>query len=132
MNTASGDSARAGGKRRRVDASTLRIIKTIPRGKSGAKRHTHLYGDTLVCVRHRYDPTTHMRHVTVELVVEAWPIITRPGTIVAVRLKKSHQEQRRQLIDHGAEWDPAQLVWRMTYRTAEAFGMLNHIVPKAK
>jgi len=39
-------------------------------GQKGTKRLLDIYGDSLVCVRYRYDTATRMRFKTVELIVE--------------------------------------------------------------
>ena len=43
---------------------------SIKPGQKGTKRLCEKYGDSLVCVRYRYDETNKKRYKTVELVIE--------------------------------------------------------------
>lgn len=111
------------------DISTLRVAKTIGRTQNGAKRHSLRYGHDLVCVRHRLDPVSHVRYVTVELVVETLPMALRDTTEVAIRLRHTEQETRALLMSCNAHWDPERKVWRMPRSVARTLRMLHRIVP---
>ena len=112
-----------------VDASTLRIAKTIGRGREGAKRHTLIHGDDLVCVRHRIDPRANLRYVTVELVAEVVPIVSRDNREVAVKIGPLDKTTRVLLLACGATWDPTTKVWRMPRSVARTLRLLRQIVP---
>ena len=75
--------------------SDLRVSKRIAPGRDGAKRFALRYGDQLVCVRHRIDPTGDTRYTTVELLVETTPVVRAGDRLVALRLR-----QVRSQTDH--------------------------------
>ena len=111
------------------DLAALRVIKTIRPGQDGAKRHTLKHGDALVCVRHRSEPASNTRVVTVELVVESWPIAARDNKQVTVRLGPAEKSTRALLLALDAKWDPTERVWRMPRNVARTLRLLSKIVP---
>lgn len=112
-----------------VDVATLRVAKTIRSGQHGAKRHASTHGADLVCVRHRIDPRSNTRYVTVELVVEVLPVASRDNQEVAVRLAPTQRTTRALLLSCGAVWDQQQRVWRMSRSVARTLRVLHQVVP---
>jgi len=109
--------------------STLRIAKTIGRGQIGAKRQTLQHGDELVCVRHRIDPRTNTRYVTVELISEWLPVVSRDNRQVAVRIGALDKPTRILLLSYGATWDPTRRLWLMPRSVARTLRLLHQIIP---
>jgi hypothetical protein len=111
-----------------VRVCDLRVIKTIARARDGAKRQTLVHGDRLVCVRHRIDPRTQSRYVTVELVSEVLPIRSLDNREVSVRIGPADKRMRVLLLSFGAAWDSSNQVWRMPRGLARTLRLLDKIV----
>ena len=47
----------------------MEIHKILQPGQPGTKKYVRQYGESLVCVKYRYDPATKKRYKTVELIV---------------------------------------------------------------
>ncbi|MBL8345313.1 MAG: hypothetical protein JNN03_07720 [Rubrivivax sp.] len=107
------------------------MAKRISPDRDGAKMQSRKHGDKLVCVRHRIDPCTNVRYVTVELVVDAIPIVSRVNEQVTVRIGPSQKTLRADLLAFGARWDNKAKVWRMPRSVARTLRLLRHIVPRS-
>ena len=88
-------------------------------GQKGTRRLMEKYGDSLLCVRYRYDEKRGLRLKTVEIIVEA-----KPGTlsfryrytdIVAVMVPYNAKALREQLKAVGGRWNPEEKLWRVPY-----------------
>lgn len=108
--------------------ATLRVAKTLLAGRPGTRRWVLQHGANLVCVRHRIDPRSNMRHVTVELVAETLPIQSRDNTEVCVRLPPGDKATRQALLAFGAQWHPQTRVWRMPRSVARTLRLLKLVV----
>lgn len=91
----------------------LKEMKTqthLKPGQKGTKRLVEMYGDSLLCVRYRFDEKRGVRLKTVELVVEEK--IVRPGTrhrdddSVAVIVAYNEKALRDRLKAAGGRWIP--------------------------
>ncbi len=107
-----------------------RVVKKFSPGQPGARKLARRHGAALVCVRYRHNPDGTVRYTTVELVVEETPIVHRkaPGQHLAVRLHSQDAEQRRQLIAHGAQWDPGLRAWWTTRSVVKRLRLLKQVV----
>ena len=114
-------------------------LKLAP-GLRGTKKMERKYGDSLVCVRYRYDQAAKKRYKTVELVeVEVdWnpeahqsrarsPIPT-PSDKFGVRVFYDETELRSKVKQVGGIWRPKQKVWELTYAQICALGLESRIV----
>ena len=89
-------------------------------GKPGTKRLTEKYGDSLLCIRFKYDEVSRQRLKTVELIVEKtkW---TPPqprydsDTLVPLRIEVSELQARSQAKAAGGRWDPEKRIWFVKY-----------------
>ncbi|TWO69814.1 hypothetical protein FN976_18530 [Caenimonas sedimenti] len=104
-------------------ASQYKVIKTMAPSRHGALKLAERFGQKLVCVRHRVDPTGTTRLTTVELVVERTPIHRRSDTVVTVRIGFGDRASRAAAIAAGATWDRDAKVWRMPLRVARALNL---------
>ncbi len=98
----------------------LKNMKTqthLKPGQKGTKRLVAEYGQSLVCVRYRYDKVRRVRLKTIEIIVEekAWPLAPEhgDGNIVALRVAYAEKALRTKLKAIGAKWDPVEKVWRV-------------------
>lgn len=107
----------------------LRVIKKIAPDQRGAKTLTSQYGDQLVCVRHRIDPTGTLRLTTVELIVAQQKISPRPSPQVDVEVQYQERALQARLKAAGGRWDPIRRKWRIRRATAIALGLKQRILP---
>jgi hypothetical protein len=88
-------------------------------GQKGTKGLVERFGDSLLCVRYRYDEIRKVRLKTVEIVVEekAWEPSSRfkDEDIVAVIVSFTENDLRDILKAAGGRWDPIEKLWRVTY-----------------
>lgn len=107
--------------------SSYRVAKKFAPDQRGAIRLARRYGNALVCVRHRHDPTGRHRVVTVELALEMVPIVRRPSPIVGVHIAYSESALRAAARAGGAEWDREAKLWRMPRSVARSLGLLGRV-----
>jgi hypothetical protein len=106
-----------------MEASMLKEMKThchLKPGQKGTRRLVEQYGDSLLCVRYRYDEHRGVRLKTVEIVIEekTWrpPFRFRDGDIAPVSVSFGETELREKLRKARAKWDPLGKVWLVPYR----------------
>ena len=109
--------------------ATFRVIKKLAPDRRGAKGLAAEYGEQLVCIRHRVDPTVTLRLTTVELVIAQRPIARRPSPMVDLAIRPQERELQARLKAAGARWDAMEKVWRIRRATAIALGLKKRIVP---
>jgi hypothetical protein len=109
--------------------SSLRIIKKLPTNSRGSKGLSAQYGDRLVCIRHRIDPTGTKRLTTVELVVSESVIQRKARPLVDVVIKRHEEDLQARIKAAGGRWDRAEGVWRIRRATAVALGLRKRILP---
>jgi hypothetical protein len=88
-------------------------------GQKGTMRLVEKYGDSLLCVRYRYDEKRGVRLKTVEIIVEEKPCLTsaryRDMDIVSVMVPYSQTALREMMKAAGGRWDPLEKLWRVQY-----------------
>ena len=88
-------------------------------GQKGTKRLVEKFGDSLICVRYRYDEKRGLRLKTVEIIVEEKamkPVLHyRDEDVVAVIVSFTESLLRDKLKAVGGRWDPDKKVLRVTY-----------------
>jgi hypothetical protein len=112
------------------EATNLKVLKRLAPSQPGAIKLARLYGDALVCVRHRTDPEGKFRITTVELVVERTPIQPRSEKIVGVKINYGEPELQSVAKAAGATWDKEAKLWRMPKRVATALNLSQRIREK--
>lgn len=112
------------------EATNLKVLKKLAPNQPGAIKLARLYGEALVCVRHRTDSEGLSRITTVELVVERTPIQPRTDTIVGVKINYGEPELQSVAKAAGATWDPSTKLWRMPKRVATALNLDQRIREK--
>jgi hypothetical protein len=89
------------------------------------------YGDSLLCVRYRYDESRGVRLKTVEIVVDekSWqpPFQFRDSDIVPVLVAYREKELREKLRSAGGRWDPLTKLWRIQYGSVRGTEMEERI-----
>ena len=114
----------------KTDTTHFRVTKKIAPSQPGAIKLARRYGEHLVCVRHRVDPTGTVRFTTVELVVEQAPIGTKPDQIVGVRVDYHERQLRAAVKAAGATWDHEACVWRMPLKMARLLCLRERIIDR--
>lgn len=94
-------------------------VKLKP-GQKGTKRLAEQYGDSLVCIRYRYDAKTCKRYKTVEIVVSESEWTPPPpkypdGALVYLRIGIKEHVFQEQVRAAGGRWDRQQQVWIVPY-----------------
>ena len=103
------------------------------------------YGDRLVTVRYRYDPSRRKRFKTVELIVEEedWAPVshpepdTKPGPPqapprytprVPVRIRYDEKDLQRAIKAIGGNWDSGKKLWYAPEEYIRRIGLVGRIV----
>ena len=88
-------------------------------GQKGTRRLVEKYGDSLVCVRYRYDEIRGVRVKTAEIIVEERPGRAAPRLrdtdTVLVQVPYTQQLLRERLKGVGGRWDPEEKLWRVRF-----------------
>ncbi|KPA19538.1 hypothetical protein MHK_000247 [Candidatus Magnetomorum sp. HK-1] len=112
----------------------MRIRLNLKPGQKGTKKLCNKYGDTLVCVRYRYDEIKKKRYKTVELIIEEtdWepPVENKIDHKTIVKIKTAPKEirLRNQIKDAGGKWNNKNKVWEIEYGKAVQMGMENRLI----
>ncbi len=89
------------------------------------------YGDSLVCVRFRYDAEALQRLKTVELIVERteWspPQRYAGDTLVPLRIAAADMPLRLQAKAAGGRWNPEKKLWFVKYGKIAGTPLEKHI-----
>lgn len=101
----------------------LKDMKThshLKPGQKGTKGMVERFGDSLLCVRYRYDEVRGVRLKTAEIVVEEKKTVKasarhRDGDIVAVVVSYTEKGLRDALKTAGGRWDPKEKLWHIPY-----------------
>jgi hypothetical protein len=97
----------------------MKVHKHLKPGENGTRRLVERFGDTLLCVRYRYDAIRDVRIKTAEIIVDERPGRGGPriqGTDwVLVQVPYSMKALRDRLKGAGGKWDPVQKLWRVQW-----------------
>ena len=115
----------------------MRTRLILKPGQRGTKSLTKKYGDTLLCVRFRYDAESRQRLKTVELIVEreAWtPPLPRytADTLVPLHINVADMQARLQAKAAGGRWNPEKQLWFLRYGNIAGTPLEKHIHIDAK
>ena len=100
-------------------------------GQKGTRRLVEKYGDSLLCVRYRYDEIRGVKLKTVEIVVEEKPVRLprfKDGDMVPVSVAFDETELREQLKKIRARWEPQMKMWFAPYRLIRGTPLESRIV----
>jgi hypothetical protein len=97
----------------------MKAHKHLKPGEKGTRRLVDRFGDTLLCVRYRYDAIRDMRIKTAEIIVDEKPgrgiPRIRESDTVLVQVPFTMRALRDRLKGVGAKWDPDQKLWRVRW-----------------
>jgi hypothetical protein len=101
-------------------------------GQPGTKRLVKKYGDSLLCVRFKYDAKKQQRLTTVELIVErtGWTPPTPRYTadsLVYLRIEATDMPMRLLAKESGGRWDPKKRLWFVQYGKIAGTQLEKHI-----
>ena len=118
----------------------MEVTKTLKPGDRGTARLLRRYGERLVCVRYRFDPTRKKNVTTVELVVDErdapggyqrmYQRRPEPRQQVLVRVDFDETEMRARVKDAHGRWDPERRGWILPFATVRDMGMEDRIMPE--
>ena len=80
-------------------------------------------------MRHRLSDDGSLRHITVELLIESTPVVSRARTLVAVKIGASDKNTRTLLMASGAQWVPKEKYWLLPRMVARNLRLLKNVVP---
>ena len=94
-------------------------VKLKP-GQKGTKTLSEQYGDSLICIRYRYDEKARKRYKTVEIIVSEgeWnppPAKYSDGTLVQLKIGIREYALQEQVRSVGGRWDKQQQIWLVPY-----------------
>ena len=89
-------------------------------GQPGTKKLAKKYGDSLLCVRFKYDADKKQRLKTVELIVERTEWTPPPprytaDTLVPLRIEATDIPMRLRAKAAGGRWNPGKRLWFVKY-----------------
>ncbi len=89
-------------------------------GQNGTKRFVEKYGDSLVCVRYRYDAQNGKQYKTVEIIVSEsnWtppPAKYPDSALVSLKIGIKETALQEQLRAVGGRWDREKKLWFVPY-----------------
>jgi len=101
---------------------------TLLPGKRGTLGLLRKYGDSLVCVRYRYDEKMRRRYKTVELIVDEVEWFRRQergmiNKVVKLRILYEERELREAIKRSGGFWDRELRVWKLRYGEVLRLGL---------
>lgn len=107
--------------------------KKLQPGQPGTKRLVERYGESLLCVRYRYDPESKKRLKTVELIVEEMPWQPArkkipPTQTVRVWIPHDELELQKQVQAANGKWNQQQKVWELPYREVLELGLGEYLM----
>jgi len=110
----------------------MRTRLILKPGQRGTKSLTKKYGDTLLCVRFRYDAESRQRLKTVELTVEKTDWTPPPSryavnTLVPLRIEVADMPLRLQAKAAGGRWNPEKQLWFAKYGKIAGTPLEKHI-----
>jgi hypothetical protein len=102
-------------------------------GQKGTKQLLAQHGDSLVCVRYRYDTERKKRFKTMELIVAErdWsppPPRFADDAVVAVRVAFAETELRQRVKAAGGRWKADRKLWELRYDEVVRLGLGGRIV----
>jgi hypothetical protein len=97
----------------------------------GTKRLVEKFGDSLLCVRFKYDAESRQRLKTVELIVEKteWTPSLRyaADSLVPLRIEAADMPMRFQVKAAGGRWNPEKQLWFVKYGKIAGTSLEKHI-----
>jgi hypothetical protein len=97
----------------------MKAHKHLKPGENGTLGLVERFGNTLLCVRYRYDAIRDIRIKTAEIIVDEKPgkgvPRIRETDTVLVQVPYTMKALRDRLKGVGAKWDPAQKLWRVRW-----------------
>ncbi len=101
-------------------------------GQPGTKRLVEKYGDSLLCVRFKYDAESRQRLKTVELIEERAEWTPPPpryavDTLVPLHIEVADMPLRLQAKAAGGRWNPEKRLWFVKYGNIAGSPLEKHI-----
>ncbi|MCP4348189.1 MAG: hypothetical protein GY795_22020 [Desulfobacterales bacterium] len=103
-------------------------------GQKGTGKLVDIYGDSLVCVRYRYDEKRKKRLKTVELIIDEsdWEPREKKSVtdsrVVGVRTEFAETDLQSKVRNAGGKWDRNRKLRAVSYRKVEEPGLEDRVV----
>jgi hypothetical protein len=107
----------------------MKVKLNLKPGDRGTKKLSNQFGDKLLCVRYRYDETTHKRFKTVELIVDEvpWSPQPAPNTPVLLKIHWNEKTTREKIKKAGGKWNEKRKLWVLKYDAVKKLGLTSRI-----
>ncbi|QTA91346.1 hypothetical protein [Desulfonema magnum] len=111
----------------------MNIRRNLKPGQKGTKKLAEIYGDSLVCVRYRYDEKRKKRLKTVEIIIDEadWEPQKKKSVtdtlIVGIRTELKETKLRSKVRNAGGKWDRTRKLWVISYTKAAGPGLEDRI-----
>ena len=111
----------------------MKAQRTLLPGDLGAKNMTDKYGDRLICVRYRFDPSTSRKFKTVELIEEEIRGEKHAGRIpvnkiLEIQVHITEYRLRHLVKAAGGRGNPVKQGWRLPYGMIRNLGLEDRII----
>ncbi len=112
----------------------MNIRKNLKPGQKGTRKLVDIYGNSLVCVRYRYDEKRKKRLKTVELVIDEsdWEPDEKKSVtdswIVGIRIEFLETDLQSKVRNAGGKWDKNRKLRVVSYRKVEEPGLEDRVV----
>ncbi len=113
----------------------MNIRKNLKPGQKGTGKLVDIYGDSLGCVRYRYDEKRKKRLKTDEIIIidEAdWEPQKKKSVtdsrIVGIRTEFAETDLQSKVRNAGGKWDQNRKLWAVSYRKVEEPGLEDRVV----
>jgi hypothetical protein len=108
--------------------------KTLIAGKPGTDKWVKKYGESLLCVRYKYDLKNGRKLKTVELLVENEPWDrdkerVPANKIVGIKVAYGEVNVARVVRQAGGVWNKKKQLWQLRYLDAVNLGLNDRIEP---
>ena len=117
-----------------MNSATMRATATLKPGQRGTKQLLAEYGESLYCVRYRYDARRGRRYKTVELIISEseWQPPFELTAIVQLRVEGYEKAWQAKVREAGGLWNPSARVWEIRYERALDIGAEGRIIKRKR
>jgi hypothetical protein len=109
------------------------VSRKLASGKPGTKKMVEQYGDSLICVRYRYDAEKKTRYKTVEIIIDKGFWDPEAGALkenkkVEIKVGYNETELRARVKAEGGTWNREKRVWELGFKKVKKLSLLNRII----
>jgi hypothetical protein len=108
---------------------SLKTAATLRPGQNGTKQLVAEFGERLVAVRYREDPSGRKRYKTAEIIVAEMDWDPPPDPEDRVQIRVAWEEELRAKVKQaGGRWRPDTKTWELPFRAVADLGLEDRMV----